>query len=235
MKLIKTIATWSVSRGLRLPEAQVDRMSELVFLRRLLRQLQVDCVVDVGANRGQFARELRSIGFAGKILSFEPVASEFAALRDEFRGDADWRGFQMALGSEAGTKSITIPRLTVMSSLLESTQAEQDARVEVIDVKRLDQILPAQLDELKSSRVFLKMDTQGYDLEVFKGSSGCIGTIHGLQSELSVQPLYKNMPHYLEALQTYEAAGFELFNLSVVNRVESGGLLELNCFMRRAQ
>lgn len=234
MNLIKSAAVWSVSKGLKLPQAQLDRMSELVFLRRLLTQLQIDCVIDVGANRGQFARELRSIGFQGQILSFEPIASEFAALKAEFAQDAAWRGFQMALGSAAEQKPITIPHLTVMSSLLESTAVERNARTEIIDIKRLDELLPAQLSELGVGRVFLKMDTQGYDLEVFKGTARCLDRILGLQSELSVQPLYKSMPHYLEALQTYEAAGFELFNLSVVNRVQSGGLLEMNCFMRRA-
>lgn len=76
------------------------------------------------------------------------------------------------------------------------------------------------------------MDTQGYDLEVFRGASGCMEHICGVQSELSLRPLYKGMPHYLEALAAYEAAGFELFNLSVVTRLGDGALVELNCFMR---
>jgi hypothetical protein len=79
------------------------------------------------------------------------------------------------------------------------------------------------------------MDTQGYDLEVFRGASGIISKILGIQSELSIQPIYRDMPHYLEALEAYESAGFELFNLSVVNRVDTGGLLEMNCFMRRSR
>ena len=77
------------------------------------------------------------------------------------------------------------------------------------------------------------MDTQGYDVEVFRGASGCIADVQGIQSELSVQPMYVGMPHYLEALTIYEAAGFDLYNLSVVNRMRDGGLLELNCFMKR--
>jgi hypothetical protein len=73
------------------------------------------------------------------------------------------------------------------------------------------------------SSPFLKMNTQGYDLEVFKGTAGCMDKIRGIQSELSVQPLYKNMPHFLEALDAYAAAGFDPYNLSVVNRVSDGG------------
>ena len=106
-------------------------------------------------------------------------------------------------------------------------------RSESVVVKRLDDVLPPLAEKFGISRVFLKMDTQGYDLEVFKGAFGCLGMIQGIQSELSVKPLYKNMPHYLEALSAYESAGFDLYNLSVVNRFAGGGLLELNCFMRR--
>ncbi|CAN5730473.1 FkbM family methyltransferase [soil metagenome] len=231
--LLKSIAVWSVSKGLRLPQAHWDRVTELGFLSDLLAQLKIDCVLDVGANRGQFAAELRGIGFTGRIISFEPIASEFQAMREHFQGDQAWSGHQMALGSTEQMMSITVPKLTVMSSLLESDYAGKDARKEQVAVRRLDQLLPSLLPDFEHQRLFLKMDTQGFDLEVFKGAAGCLHRVQGIQSELSVQPLYKNMPHYLEVLQCYEGAGFDLHNLSVVNRVENGGLLELNCFMRR--
>lgn len=233
--LIKSVVVWGISKGLRPPQAPLDRINELSFLRDLLIQTKVDCVLDVGANRGQFARELRGIGYDGLIISFEPIGSEFLALKEQFKNDLKWSGYQVALGSKEESMSITIPKLTVMSSLLESTVAEIGARKELVKVKRLDNILPSLMKNFESSRIFLKMDTQGYDLEVFRGSSGCIDNIQGIQSELSVQPLYKNMPHYLEVLEAYEASGFDLYNLSVVNRVSNGGLLELNCFMRRAR
>lgn len=129
--------------------------------------------------------------------------------------------------------NINVSKLTVMSSLLDSVITEPGTKQEKIDVCRLDNILPAEAKKSGFSRVFMKMDTQGYDVEVFKGASNCIDNIYGLQSELSIQPLYKNMPHYLDALQVYEAAGFDLHNLSVVSRIANGGLLEMNCFMRR--
>lgn len=231
--MLKSIALKSVSKGWHLPQNPVERLNELHFLRELLEHLHIDCVLDVGANRGQFASELRGIGFRGQILSFEPISTEFQAMRARFANDARWRGHQFALGSEEKTLSIHIPKLTVMSSLLDSATDEKTLREEQVQVKRLDALLPGLMKEFGVSRPFLKMDTQGYDLEVFKGAAGCMDAIQGLQSELSVQALYKNMPHYTEALATYEAAGFLLYNLSTVNRTEDGGLLEMNCFMRR--
>ena len=232
--LIKSLALRAIARGVSLPEAQVDRASELVFLRGLLRRLAIDCVLDVGANRGQFATELRAIGFDGYIVSFEPIASEFGVMADHFRGDRKWIGRRIALGAVATQMTVNVPHLTVMSSLLESIAPEEHGvRHETVDVQRLDQVLDELIKETGCTRIFLKMDTQGYDLEVFSGASGCVERILGLQSELSIRPLYKGMPHYLEALQRYENAGYRLFNLSVVNRVATGALLELNCFMER--
>ncbi|HEV2612552.1 MAG TPA: FkbM family methyltransferase [Noviherbaspirillum sp.] len=232
--IAKSLATWSVSKGLRLPEQQLDRVNELSSLRHLLQQLEIDCVLDVGANRGQYAQELRDIGYTGHIVSFEPISTEFGIMKKSFMDDAKWRGYQMALGSREESLLINVPKLTVMSSLLESKTAEKNTRSEQVAVKRLDAMFPALISGLGCKNVFLKMDTQGYDLEVFKGASDCISSIKGLQSELSVQPLYKNMPHYLEALAVYESAGFDLHNLSVVSRISNGGLLEMNCFMRRS-
>lgn len=230
--LMKSMAVWSISQGLKLPYAHLDRMSELNYLRLLLHDMSVDCVLDVGANIGQFATELRGIGYQGHIVSFEPVGSVFQALSANFAGDVRWKGYNMALGRVDSEMTIHVPRLTVMSSLLASTQDEPGMREEVVQVRTLDGLLPQVKAELGVSRVLLKMDTQGYDLEVFRGAQGCLDDICGIQSELSVQPLYQGMPHYIESLQAYESAGYDLYNLAVVNRIESGGLLELNCLMR---
>lgn len=238
----KNFVFWSISKGLRLPQRQFDRVNELTFLKDLMAQLEIDCVLDVGANCGQFASELRRIGYCGLIVSFEPVGTEFRALQDRFKKDLQWRGCRVALGSRDETRSIMIPNLTDFSSFLEPIPgvAEEwgwtNCRAELVEIRRLDGLLPSLLDGLDVARIFLKMDTQGYDLEVFKGASGCLERIQGIQSEISVQPIYKNMPHYLESLETYEAAGFGLYNLSVVNRTVGGGLLlEMNCLMRRSR
>lgn len=110
-----------------------------------------------------------------------------------------------------------------------------NSRTEMVDIVRLDEELPRLLPDWRGRRVYLKMDTQGYDLEVFRGAQGILGSVVGLQSELSVQPLYAGMPHYIDALATYEGAGYDLHNLSVVGRAEDGSVIELNCYMRRRE
>ncbi len=232
--LMKRLALKAISAGISLPEGLIDRTIELTHLRQLISLLNINCVMDVGANKGQFASELRGIGFKGLIVSFEPQRREFSLLKETFSRDPMWRGYQVALGKNSGSAKINvIPHLTVMSSLLEVANKWPDVVTEDIEINRLDEIFHAAVSDLSEPRVLLKMDTQGYDLNVFAGAQGCLSYVHALQSELSIIPLYKDMPHYLDALSTYECAGFELFNMSVESRVTQGGLQELNCLMKR--
>ena len=57
--------------------------------------------------------------------------------------------------------------------------------------------------------------------------------ILGLQSEVSVVPLYDGMPHYTKSLETYERLGFGLVDLFVVNRTKEGHVMEYDCIMER--
>jgi FkbM family methyltransferase len=231
---LKSVVLKLVSGGLKIPEGRIDRVIELIHLKALLSELNINCVLDVGANRGQFAGELRGIGYTGHIISFEPLKQEFASMARRFLPDPKWMGYQVALGSEEKTAKINITRRTDLSSFLRLREDESVIECQDVEIKRLDSLLPRLVQQIPSPRIFLKMDTQGFDLEVFKGASGCVESLLGLQSELSIRPIYEDMPHYLEALRMYEASGYELYNLSAVARVFGKGLVEVNCFMKRA-
>jgi hypothetical protein len=58
----------------------LDKYSHWVCLKALLDQLRINCVIDVGANRGQFALHLRRTGYYDPIISFEPNPEDFGEL-----------------------------------------------------------------------------------------------------------------------------------------------------------
>src|SRR5262245_53556123 len=76
----------------------------------------VDCVLDVGANRGQYGRELRLAGYRGRLVSFEPVEQLSRELRETVAGDATWTVQRVALGRETGTAEINVMQHDVFSS-----------------------------------------------------------------------------------------------------------------------
>lgn len=235
-RLIKRLALSAVASRVVPPENAIARFQELARLQQLLRQLRINCILDVGANRGQFAEEVRQSGYTGLIVSFEPIAREFDRLHGRFSSDPAWRGYHTALGDDDTSAEIQInPQMTVMSSLLAPVNQNQVLEAEQVTIRRLDDVIEECLRTISEPRVFLKMDTQGFDLEVFKGARESLKYIYGLQSELSIQPIYHGMPHYLEALSEYERNDFSVFNFSVVNRTEDGALLEINCLMRRGE
>src|SRR5438874_6323008 len=81
---------------------------QLAYLGSLLRRLDADCVIDVGANAGQFGHQLRAAGYKGLILSFEPDPAVFRELQRNAGGDAAWEAFSMALGAQRGELQLNI-------------------------------------------------------------------------------------------------------------------------------
>jgi FkbM family methyltransferase len=226
--MLKSIALQAVRHGARLPE-NISRFAELGSLKQLLELQAVDCVLDVGANIGQFAHDLRGLGYRGRIVSFEPLQREFSLMRESFKHDELWSGQQTALGRDNTTATFHVSGLSVLSSFHELTSKRKDMRTETVQLKRLDD-----LNIIKDGeRVFLKMDTQGHDLEVFAGATNTLRHVVGLQSEVSANPIYKGIPSYLEAISAYESAGFKLYDLSVESRNTRGAIAEMNCRMIR--
>lgn len=202
----------------------------------------VNCVFDVGANAGQYARRLRRLGYRGRIVSFEPTADAFARLREAARDDPDWQVRHCGLGRE-DTVSTIHTGWNTMNSLLPPSDYGRDryrrfatSRTEQIEIRRLDTLMDEALDGIADPRPFLKMDTQGYDLEVFAGAGERVADFVGLQSEVAVLRLYEGSPRMSEAIATYETGGFEITGMYPVTReAATGRVVEFDCVMMRAK
>jgi hypothetical protein len=75
------------------------------------------------------------------------------------------------------------------------------------------------------------MDTQGYDLKVFKGALNTISYTVCLLSELSFIPLYTGMPNYLDSLREYEKHGFAVTGLYPVVRTNDQAIIEIDAML----
>ena len=239
MKLHKVAARLA---GWELQHIRKDQPTLEAHLRYLLPKLGIDCVLDVGANQGQYGRELRKAGYRGRIVSFEPVKETFQILKSHADRDGNWRVHNFALGAKAGVSTIHVTRATILSSFRQPNAFSKDqyawgipvVRNEQVQIRTLDEVFADCLAGLKSPKVFLKMDTQGFDLQVFAGAKRSLPQIVGMQSEISIQPIYEGVPDYLEALDVYTKAGFVVSGLYPVSRdKDTLALIELDCVMRR--
>lgn len=227
-------------------QAPVERAASQYLGRQhavsLLRHYQANCVFDVGANVGQYAKHLRRDGYTGRIVSFEPVPKILEQLRAAAADDPDWLVYPCALGREATTTEMNVVHGS-MSSLLGpseygSTRYKRFAKTttQEIQVRRLDEVMDEAMHGISDPRPYLKLDTQGYDLEAFAGAGERIGDFVGMQSEVALMQIYEGMPRMAEAVPIYEEAGFEVTGMFPVTREESTGrVLEFDCMMARAE
>lgn len=212
-------------------------------LRILFKSLAIDLVLDVGGNNGAYGRMLREMGYRGEIVSFEPVRRCYQSLVQHTKNDRHWSAHNYALGASKAEMTITVPESDDFSSFLDvaasakETWSEVFAKVdkELVQVERLDDVVAGMGLGLPGGRnVFLKLDTQGYDLEVLKGAAEVVKHIKGMQSEISMVPIYQGMPDYLESLTCFRKLNFQVTGLYPVSRdKETLGIIEMDCVMRR--
>jgi len=99
-------------------------------------------------------------------------------------------------------------------------------------VRTLEDVLADFAPEARS--LYLKLDTQGYDLEVLRGAGRSLERIAALQSEISFIPLYAGMPAWRESIERIEALGFAVSGIFAVSREPTLRLVEADCVFVRA-
>lgn len=177
----------------------------------------VDLVLDVGANSGQFASKLRSLGYAGRMVSFEPLSIAHRELENAAGRDPLWTVHdRCAIGALDGEAVINIAGNYLSSSILPMLESHLSAApgsvyvgVEKVPVYRLDTAAPPYLE--KSRKPLLKIDTQGYEWHVLDGAAEILPRITGVLCELSLIPLYEGQHLWLDVIKRLEAEGFTLW------------------------
>jgi FkbM family methyltransferase len=197
------------------PQAvQVHGFNLFMDLEHRIPGLPIAVIFDVGANVGQSTLEFRRCFPAAKIFCFEPVGSTFETLEKNVSGDPNLRAFRIALGSREGSAPMAVQKKSVNSALLRSPTAHvpPGATVEMVEVNTLDAFC------LKTgiARIdFLKIDTEGWDLEVLKGGNAVLAghQVKIIKVEAGMNPFNrKHVP--LRELQSHlESLGYALFGL----------------------
>lgn len=189
--------------------------SELDRRIKLLKFHNIDVVVDVGANIGQYGSELRNIGYKGRIISFEPTSEAFHKLKKTAAKDNLWEIHNMSLGERDGESTINISKNSVSSSILNDLPQLTDSapeatfiKKETIKIKKLDTIFKDL--NVKGKNIYLKIDTQGYEKMVLDGAVESLKNINGIQIEMALIPSYEGSLTFEEMSDKLKSLGFKL-------------------------
>ena len=215
--------------------------NQTLHMIELINKHSIDLVIDVGANMGQFGLELRNAGYCGQILSFEPLTECYKHL--ESITDDKWRIENYALGDANTTETINISGKTVFSSILNTNEFGQSNfsdSIKVVDkqtitIKRLDDIIHGLVGDLDKKKIFIKLDTQGYDNHVILGAKNTLSQAYLLQTEISCKAIYENTPPFYETLKQLSISGFNITGIFPLSRDKTSmELLEFDCLLVRA-
>jgi FkbM family methyltransferase len=239
----RAIARFAERAGYSLiPRWRLPRLAMAMRLQQIFSDYEIDTVIDVGANKGQYRHFLRhEVGFEGVIESFEPLRELADALsRWAARDDAKWLIHACALGIERGEQVFNRMAASDFSSFrdpLPNARLPQSAKNTVVErvpvqVKTLDEEFDGGQRNLR--RTYLKLDTQGSDLDVLAGGSRVIPLLPALQTEISFCPLYDGMPDYKTSIAAFEQRGFSIADLFLVATDGNHRALEFDCVMVRA-
>ena len=197
------------------PLARVDNTEELII--QLIKMHGAGALIDVGANVGQYAQRMRASGLALPIVSFEPGAEAYSELLRAAADDPTWTvAPRMAISDVRGTATLNVNKRSDMNSLKPITEKTLSAfpkakalTTEEVATERLDNIL-GEFIELHDRPLFLKIDTQGSELEVIRGAECLLHRIVAIQLEMSLLPLYEGEQLYLVILNELDRLGFDL-------------------------
>lgn len=198
-----------------------------------LKAYQIKTIFDIGANTGEWAAEIAGHFPDCQIYAFEPLASCFDALRKKAAGIQKISAYNFALGAGAGTEVMHRSEYAASSSLLPMSNLHKEAFpftkdhfAEEIEIKTLDGFVSNQdIDD----NILIKIDVQGYELEVINGGIDFIPRARVLLLETSFYPLYEGQPLFADVYEKLTGMGFDYMGeFESIKNPRNGAVLQGN-------
>jgi FkbM family methyltransferase len=204
-------------------EAQLEKVRYSWLIKQ-----NINSVIDVGASEGGFATKFRGLFPEAKIYSFEPIPRSFKKLIKKFELDKNFFAYNMALGNTTGELEFNRNEHIGASSFLEISKLHKDAHPYTqnyskikVGVNKLDNIFkPNNL----TPNIILKLDVQGYEIEVLKGAEGLLKHIKFIYSEVCFNKLYEKQPLINEIVSFLKEKGFQISGIENISQSIKDGL-----------
>jgi FkbM family methyltransferase len=212
---------------------QFTPLRSLAAARRdLFARRGIDVVLDVGANAGQYGALLRRDGFAGRLVSLEPLGEPYEELRRRAHADGAWTALRLAASDSDGEVVLNVTEDSRSSSVLRrnerfgATPGWAPRGEERAPARRLAGLAGELLRP--DERPYLKLDVQGFERQVIEGAGEALERFEGLELELSLLALYEGQTSLPEMLPLLAERGFRPVCLEPILLDDDGLLMELD-------
>jgi FkbM family methyltransferase len=190
-------------------------------------------ILDVGASRGQFALFARRRWPKARIVCFEPIPEAAEKLHEVLGNSVTLH--RTALGAQEGTRLLNLSQSDDSSSLLTIGRQAREFRGTAgigtipVDVRRLSDYL----DSGSGRPVVLKIDVQGYELEVLRGANESLQYVDEVLCECSFVELYDGQPLAADVVCYLRRHGFRLVHVGGITTADSGEQLQADLLFRK--
>ena len=194
--------------------------------RCLLNNKDNGIILDVGAHIGDTVRLYQNYFPGYKIFCFEPYLESYVFLKNRFGSDHSINPVNKALSVKDDSKRLYLSNFENLNSLKKpknNSWGFEDNKFVDVETTSLDRF--SSLNDIKHIDI-LKLDVQGSELDVLKGSKMILekSKISLIYVEWQVVPLYEYHHKYFKIAEFLEKYDYELFNLYNTNEARSGQL-----------
>lgn len=222
-KLLKLIKNKSWRKGV------FNNVAANIELEDLVKDLEVEIVIDVGSNKGQFLLLTENFFECKKIYSFEPIEEFFEMQKNFFKYKNNISFFNFALGEKTTKNTFYITKRKDSSSFFkinESIKSNDDYKIiekKEIQIHSLDEIM---VNENLNGSILLKIDVQGYELEVLKGSVETLKKIKYIIVEISDSEIYKNQALSNNVINFLENNNFTFYKENKSSKIKKSNFTQ---------
>lgn len=187
--------------------------------RTLLNNYTIDWIWDIGANRGDYVLYLRKeLGYKGQIVSVEPLTTAYEELEGLAKTDSKLKTHKTAIGMTTGEVDINISQNSYSSSILPMLEMHWKVAAEskYVGTEKVRIIPFSELYEMYKpiGNQLLKIDTQGFEMEVLKSAVSVLPNIDIVYLEMSLTPLYEGEVDFTVIVDFMKMQGFNIFSLT---------------------
>ncbi|MEO3386749.1 FkbM family methyltransferase [Mesorhizobium sp. CAU 1741] len=202
-----------------------------------LRRLSIASIIDVGANKGQFALLARALFPEAIIHAFEPIDEEAARLASFFDGDRALTLHRLALGEDTGSATINISARADSSSMLPITPLQERIFPGTALIARRTIAMARGDDVLRDTDferpLMIKLDVQGYELCALRGLRDTLAEADFVQVEVSFVALYQGQPLADEVVAFLRLHRFRLADIYNLKSGPKGTAIQADMLFER--